>query len=217
MNEEKEVIKKFVSEKCMGEGRESCLMMALENARILCGRDKITGKKIDTDIVRSCEFKQNTICTQTSFSGLIHYLLLLDLIGSVFIHKENNIARAIKHFYPEMDDREVYTIVALRNSLAHNYGLVNIPTKEEYDENSLHKFTLDNFGELDTMIKLPEIIWDKKFPNKDEKMSTNIDVPKLIDFIEDIYKSFKEEVIDGKLKLKLIEIEELKARFTITH
>ena len=216
----RELIKKFVTERVIEQGRESCLMIALETARILCGRDKATGKKTDkeTDIIHSDEFKQNIITTQTSFAGLIHYLLLLDLIGAVFIPKDSNIARTIKHFHPEMNEREVYAIVALRNSLAHNYGLVNIPKYKKQYPNSLHMFSLDNFGGLNSMVEVSETIWNKKFTCKDDSMTTNIDIPKLVDFFEEIYQTLVEKVENEKLDVVLNKgIEELKSRFTITH
>jgi len=134
-----DLIKKFVTVRFMENHRQSCLMMALENARILSGRDRKTGESrkapntgtVAPDLLESLCFKNNKYGTTDSFGGLIHYLILLDLIGEVLKPKnktcnKTNIYKALT-FFSSINDDEKWVIVALRNSLAHNYGLVNVP------------------------------------------------------------------------------------------
>ena len=66
------------------------------------------------------------------------------------------------------------------------------------------------------MIKIPTTAWNGDFSNKDESMSTEIDVCKLIDAIEETYQNLKEMALKEELELCLKRGEnELKARFTI--
>jgi len=67
------------------------------------------------------------------------------------------------------------------------------------------------------MIKIPTTAWNGDFSNKDESMSTEIDVCKLIDAIEETYKKLKDMAEKGELDLCLKDGKnELEARFTIS-
>ena len=217
---EKELIKNFVTQRFMEDNRQSCLVMALETARILSGRDKKNGesrKTVNTgvdmpDLLDGLHFEDNQYMTTGNFGGLIHYLMLLDLIGNVFVSStQNPICRALREFSSITDDKTLWAIVGLRNSLAHNYGLVSEPKNQSHTK---HKFCLHLQDEMDEMIKIPTPAWDGDCTNKDEKASTDIDVYKLIDAIEEMYQNIKKKAEKGELKL-IIDEAELKARFTI--
>jgi len=220
MDTEKKLIKSFVSNRYMDEqkSRQSCLVMALETARILSGRDKDSGKSrknYTSDILKSEFITNNQFGTADNLAGLINYLQLLDLIGNVFISLKDTIYKTLKKYSSITDDKECRTVVALRNCLVHNYGLINIPHNKK-NVKSRHKFSLLlNDGTMD-MIKIPITRWDGNYADKDKSTNTQIDVCKLIDAIEETYQNLKEKAEKGELKLCLNGgVAELKARFTI--
>jgi len=196
-------IKDFVSKKNLGEYRESCLIIALQNARVLFRRDK-EENAININI---CE-KLDNIIEFEPFIGLVNYLLILDMIGVIFSEKKGvgeRIEDVLKRFGDNLSKKDIIAIYILRNTLAHNYGLA--------DKKSKIKFILSN--SCVEMIKHPIVDWDGDFSTKnDNSTSTTINPQKLIDKIEEIYEKVKKEVIEGKLNSKL-EDDELKARFTV--
>ena len=226
-----ELVKDFVIKRYMDEHRQSCLVMALENARRLSGRDKDTGKNREActyennngeisksigyipELYESCLNPNNSFGTEdTLIGGLIHYLILLDLIGNVFCSKQGTIREALKKYSPISDEKEQDAIYALRCCLAHNYGLIN---KNKKNQRLQHKFTLLLNG-AEKMIKFPTTSWKGDYTNKDEAMSTQIDVNKLIDAIEKTYQKIKKMAENEELPLcDEIEETELLARFTI--
>lgn len=210
-------IKNFVNDFEIEPNRFSCLLIALTDARKNTGRNVQTGQhelNIHTD--------GNTFINPHSFIGAINYLLILDLIGEVFkistitisATKTNNIYKALKYF-SSTSDRDIDTIIALRNSLAHNYGLINIPSAKEVSTKQ-HKFTLDNF-ETTHLIQYPTAgVWPGDFTDKSSTTSTTVSYPRLIDLIESVYQQVKTEEANGNLILAITGgVDELKARFTI--
>ena len=198
-------IEAFVSEReIIDEGikRESCLMIALENARVLnrCNKD---GKSLSIDICG----KLDGIIEFEPFIGLVNYLLILDMIGVVF-GKQRDVGKRIEEVLLEFGEviceKERKAISCLRNCLAHNYGLA--------DGGKKIKFILNN--SCDEMIILPDNEWSGNYSDKEESTSTTINPQKLIDKIEGIYSEVKKQVLEGKLNTKLT-VEELKSRFTI--
>jgi hypothetical protein len=219
--------------------RYSCLKIALDDARIITGRNE-NGLFIENNVLENGK----SFLNQHSFIGLVNYLLVLDLIGEVFILKplrlkelklekiksdKMNIYKALKQF-SSLIDKDIYTINALRNSLAHNYGLINIPDESKYYESSLHKFNLLNL-ENSALIKYPETKWetvksdnnDKKSPtkvnfkDKDEKSSTKVSPIKLQDLVEEVYQNLINELTNNNVELSISGIDELNARFTIIY
>jgi hypothetical protein len=212
-------IKKFISSRIIESNRVSCLVMAIDDARKATGRNLETGKhngKIYMD--------GNDFINPYSFIGLINYLLILDLIGCVFKTKDiaDNkppIYNALKQFTEIKDDKSIFTIIALRNCLAHNYGLINVPDKDKHDDNSLHRFTIDNSEDADLInfpIKQPTR--NQIYSQKSDEYQTQVCYIKLIDLIETTYCNLKSKFEKGEVELNLKNgIDELKARFTITN
>ncbi len=230
MNVTNNFIQKFITSREIESKRESCLMIALTDARKLAGRDIASGEiKNNLLISAGCD----VALTPYSLIGLINYLLVLEMIGEIFKTsrpidgfnqpKDNKIYKALKQFSPlPLCDKDIYVIISLRNSLAHNYGLINIPKckkeKEEIEDlTKLHKFTLNN---LDTaeLIVYPELKLkrDEIFSNKSNDTSTIIGYIKMVELIESVYEKLKAELIEGNVELALKDgLDELKARFTL--
>lgn len=215
---DKSFIKKFVTSIEIGSNRYSCLMIALQDARKITGRDIINGK-INNDILENGQSFLNPY----SFIGVVNYLLILELIGDIFrlktftTNKKSNIYKALKQFSILRNDNDIDTIIALRNSLAHNYGLINIPYNIKEYPTKLHKFTLINDNTTD-LIKYPIQKWNLDYSNKSDDTSTQISVIKLQELIESVYKKLIIEIEKDKVELALDKkIIELNARFTIRY
>ncbi|MCL2327965.1 MAG: hypothetical protein FWC39_05555 [Bacteroidetes bacterium] len=214
--EKKEIIKQFVLNKDMGNGRESCLVKALEDARRLYTNEDLW-KRIDnlSDYSNQEEMIELAKRVEIPFLSLIGYLILLDLIGNVFTQKEN-IIKAIETFgSPKLKECK-HQVNALRNSLAHNYGLINIPNNSKYDEQSLHKFTLLEKENSEKIFDRKQQ-WERgKWKDKNEDTSTIVYVKNLVNEIEKLIKNLQEDAENDKLSIYLDGgIEELRARFTI--
>jgi hypothetical protein len=142
------------------------------------------------------------------------------MIGAIFIikgfrtTKTTNIYFALKQYGGNISDKEINTIIALRNSMAHNYGLINIPRPSER-ETKLHKFILLN-GENNCLINFPYTTWNGDFSNKEEANSTTISISKLIELIEKTHKELIRQIKADNIVLRLSKgKEELNSRFTI--
>jgi hypothetical protein len=197
-------IKNFVSKRDMEDGRESCLMIALENARVLNKRD------IDVNFL-NIEIAQRLggLIEFNSFIGLVNYLLLLDMIGAIFAsqRKGKGVGERIKEIlkkYGNMNKTEQDAIYRLRNCLVHSYGLADKKVK----------FTLTN--SIEKIVQPPKNAWDGNYSKKDDDTSTLINPQKMINKIEEIYEEVKRRVLNDELDCTLEGGEdELKTRFTI--
>jgi hypothetical protein len=215
---DKNFIKKFANSIEIETNRYSCLMIALQDARKITGRDIINGN-INNDILENGQSFLNPY----SFIGVVNYLLILELIGEIFrlkkftTNKKTNIYKTLKQFSTSLNDKDIDTIIALRNSLAHNYGLINIPYYKKEYSTKLHKFTLVNDNTTD-LIKYPIQKWNLDYSDKSDDTSTQISVIKLQDLIESVYKNLIIEIENDTVELALDEkTNELKARFTIRY
>lgn len=211
---ELEFIKKFVSDTHIEGNRHSSFSIALRNARLIAGRDPVSGINEYYDIL------ENTYgnLPPSSFIGLVNYLIILDMVGSIFCtHEIKASGSAINKalvYYTDLNEKDRYTIDALRNALVHSYSLINIPPNKNHFENSRHKFTLDPFSNI-PLITYPKTPWDGSFNDKSEDSSTTIQVTKLIDLIEAVVTSVKERITFFESEDLCIDIDELKAKYTI--
>lgn len=210
-------IKKFITEFQIENNRYSCLVMALNDARKITGRNKTTGIKESDIILLNDDFFDSN-----SFLGLIQYLIILDMVGTIFktgfiTSKNNKIYRTLKQ-YSNLNDADIDIIISLRNSLAHNYGLINIPDSTKDYPTKLHKFIIINDSSA-PLIEHPIRNWDIiDYRNKNEEYSTKIGYTKLCDLVELVYLTLKSSFDNGTTVLNLNGgIEELKSRFTIRH
>ena len=210
-------LEKFAKEYELESNRFSCLHIAIRDARMISGSDIKTGK-MKYDILESSD----SFLSPYSFIGIINYLLVLELIGMVFkkraftTNKKNSIFKSLKQF-SSLSDTDIDVIISLRNSLAHNYGLVNIPESQKEYKNKRHLFTLIN-TESAQLIDYPNKSWNGSYKTKMNDMYTKIGVHKLFDLVESVYLNLKSSLEQGDVDYALDGgIEELKTRFTIMH
>lgn len=195
----------------------SCFIMALREARKLCGRDIFTGENKNNTLI---SLNEDAILGNDSPICLVSYLLVLDLIGEVFktrsfsTKKTNNIYKALKQF-SDLQDTEIDVLIALRNSLAHNFSLINIPRYERDYPTQRHKFILNNIDD-DFLIKFPQDPWDGDYSKKDDKYYTEISTANLIEKIEEVIKCLRTKIESNAVELALREgLAELKGKFLI--
>ena len=137
------------------------------------------------------------------------YLVLLEQLGQIFnpsTTQENAIYKVLKTYNNVANSDENYTLVGLRNALAHNGGLVS------KSDNYPKKFVL-SLEESNKVVELPQENWDNNYSNKSEDCDTIIYVNNFIDLVEDIFRRVKEDAINGSLIP--IDEQEIKSRFTI--
>lgn len=210
-------IKRFATEYEIEKNRFSCLLIALTDARKLTGRNLETGHD-EFNILQN----RQSFLNPYSFIGIINYLLFLEMIGEIFklksfqTKKTNNIYKSLKQFDNSITERDIYTIIALRNSIAHNYALVNIPRNQKENSLKRHKFTIDNSDSCTSIIQYPKSNWNGDFCDKSVDSSTIVSSIQLINHIELVYQNLVRGINDDSIELSLSKgVEELKARFTI--
>lgn len=154
-----------------------------------------------------------------NYSALLNYLVFLEMVGTVFkpiqsktLNSNNGIYKALKYFGENLDHQEISSIRALRNSLAHNFGLaIKSNTK---NEDLTHKFELHFDTQSDKIITLPKEKWNGCFSDKQEETSTIVNEKNLIQLIENIYQKLLDMNEKGELELAICE-DELNTRFSI--
>lgn len=210
-------IRKFILSYEIEKGRYSCLIIALSDAR------RLTGRNIDSGLYEQNILNaENTFHNPYSFIGLINYLLILDMIGEIVklknfpTTKKANIFKSLSQF-SRIEKKDIDTVIALRNSLAHNYGLINIPHDEKEYPTKRHKFTIDNRVEA-PLIAYPIKSWSGDFTDKSDDTSTSIGYFKMCELVESVYKNVEENSKADLIELVLgKDIDELKSRFTIRY
>lgn len=231
-------IKKMVNDRQIELNRYSIFVTALEHARQLSGFDKETRMEnrllLDINNNSILELGQSQI-------GLINYLLILDMLGSVFKKvaseakekKRNSITYVLEQFSILNDKRDRDAIKALRNCLAHNYSLLNIPewkdesdikygkenikTNAKLEANELHAFSIC-WKKQPSLIKYPDNAnrLTKSNPLRENKHYTEICAERLRDLVEGIFQQIKEGVNNGSVGSDMSD-EEIKSRFTYCH
>lgn len=191
----------------------SCLSIAIRDARMITGRNLETGE-MEFNILNT----EKAFLSPYSFIGIINYLLILDMIGSIFTlkkfktEKENTIYKALKQFSKNINEKDIFTIIALRNSLAHNYSLANIPKSEKENDIKLHHFVIKNSLTEETIRQNNK--WDGKYNSKQDSNSTEIGAENIMVLIEKVISNLKNEVEKDNVEINF-SIDELKMRFTI--
>jgi len=184
--------------------RYSTISFLLKGARKLAGRDIITGE------YKGIEFNEQNFIDETYnsflFTSLLHYLILLEQIGIIFVEskgeRKNGILLALDNF-SQLTEEKKKAIKALRNSLAHNFGL----TAKGY------KFVLCQ--ERNSEIVQPASrTWNGDFLDKSEESDTIIYLNDLIEMIEGIYSELRNKIESNEITSQLSE-NEIKSRFTI--
>jgi len=116
------------------------------------------------------------------------YLVLLEQIGEA-VHgasgpvDQGGIPRALAHFGPTgLQDAWVDALVALRNALAHDYGLVAMNRNAA----RRHVFRLTGEGPL---VRLPDSRWDRDWRAHPERDATYVKVLAVADLVERVIVS----------------------------
>lgn len=208
-----EFVIKFVTSLEIEKNRYSCLMLALSDARKLSMYDAKTGD-IDLEFFEN----KNSFINPFSLINVINYLLILDMIGEIFIsdsNKTRKIFNSLKKF-SSLIEKDIHVIVALRNSLAHNYGLINIPKFGNLSQR--HKFMLIS-NRSSNLIEYPTISWTGEFNDRSDYSYTRIGLINLFELVEEVYSNLKIKVLNDPLSILSLKqgVNELKARFTITY
>ena len=194
------------------ENLVSTLTIALRGARRLTGRNSDTGLllKEEERLELICQNIETDHYYSNQLLGITNYLIILDLIGCVFSRKDetkmskDGIEHALLNF-SKLNNEDLKAIKALRNSLAHNFGLGN----------DAHVFSLSD--KYSDMIKTPnkeDAYYLTK--TKEERSYTNVNPNKLFDFIESIYIMLHQLLEVDKLELKKgVDEDVIRAKFTI--
>jgi len=203
----------------VNSGRHSCIIILLKSARYGSGRDLLTGEYKEPGY--NMDGFEEGLFYPHKFSGLISYLIFLEQIGSLFknasvaenieIGKEG-IDRALLYF-GGIDDAEIRNpIIALRNSMAHRFGLA---TQKKPKSGKPYKFTLEYYDTA--KIITPSIKkWDGVFSDKNEDTNTTVHILALVNLIERIYEEVKSKLENDQLDLDIDDgRNELYARYTI--
>ncbi|EHO68661.1 hypothetical protein [Segatella maculosa] len=220
--------KKEIAELILGlrqnTSRKSTLQLALESAKFhlgIKGTDDINYMKFSFrhNLVGQAKNGINTdLCSDEAelFSALLLYLNALEQIGTLFCKEEeveNGIKKAISAFCPKtFGEDETKAIKNLRNSLAHNFGLVNY---NQRNKKPTEKFTICFDDKEEIIVELPKRKWEGSFKDKSDDAQCKIYVFPLIRMIEQIISKVKKQYKNDTLSFAIEDLEEIKARFTI--
>lgn len=188
----------------------------LRGARKFSGRDITTGHYVAGELNED-NFEEQTFHSN-QFAGLINYLILLEQLGNIFklttrgLMTSNGIHRTLKYF-SGLSDPQIFALRALRNSLAHNYGLAT--RNDEKDQRQIHKFIISRERSFE-VVQLAEPKWCGDFSDKSDQSYTTIFLFDLIDLIENVYEKLKDAINeDFDLVAPTMSLYELETRFTI--
>jgi hypothetical protein len=165
----------------------SCFIAAVRDARQDAGRHPDTGTVIDA-------------ARTGHWLGAVGYLILLDQIGKCFSPKGQaatptnspSIVRCLANWAPHVPPDEAGAIYALRNALAHDYGLFN-PNANELKHQ--HLFALSN--STGPMVRLPMRPWDGDYLNAADECRTTVSLREVGSLVEAIITALREAVPSG--------------------
>jgi len=144
-----------------------------------------------------------------SWLGAMGYLALLDQVGNAVLHMNparvasgnSGVERALAYFTTLSDD-DAICIYALRNSLAHDFSLVNLPPRHRDARRRkllTQLFTLADGP--DALIIRPGRAWNPRRPNSGGP--TIINVRALGDLVEQAIEQLRLTHAEGKVRLRL--------------
>lgn len=159
----------------------STLAGAYHEARWCTDRDLNTGQKISGPNRH-----------HDRWSGALVYMSLLDQVGEVLDRvgqtpsayvRTNTFLKALDLFRTN-NEAENKALYALRNSFAHDFGLVNIPPNG--DPLLQHHFTVFG-GTVEPLVTLPSSRWGGPITSRNDSNVTRINLELLGDVVENIY------------------------------
>ena len=182
---EKEVIDNLLNIDIQESQIISTLALAIRGARELGNRNVENGKidqQYSTDILdRQIE---NRTFVSSKFLALTNYLIIIDLIGNLFFHKNGSentsdtFKNALNNF-TDLDSKTINSLKNLRNSLAHQFSLGN----------ETEIFVLDYSASSDKIIESAEEIYHvgKRNIKKNEKNFTTAYYWNICELVENIF------------------------------
>lgn len=208
---DKTFILEFLTQEELNNNLNSNLMVAINDVRKICGRNK-NGEIKEVGLTNENEYlNPNSIIVITT------YFTILDLIGTIFKIKtytekaSNNIKNALSQF-STLNTKEINILVSLRNSITHNFSLVGFDRKDN-PKNKYH-FTLEHFSSGKIIEQKDK--WNGDKSSKNELNTTIVRTKEFIDLVENIYKKVIAELKNDNISIKL-DITEIKSRFTFKH
>jgi hypothetical protein len=192
----------------------SCFVAVLREARKLAGRDLDDGTLL-TNVLDE---------DRAEWAALLMYLILLEQLGEVLRrkgtraprHDENTLMRALQLWAPTVKKTHAGALRALRNALAHDFGLTARDRSRKRQKRHHRKFVLGTTGVL---VTLPNHRWNGEYGAKDDKnigMTKNrggavrVNVRALGDLVEGVVETVRAN--EGDLRLNL-HPDEVKVRF----
>jgi hypothetical protein len=144
-----------------------------------------------------------------SWLGAVGYLTLVDQIGGAVEHLRaarspsggTDFEQAIAHFSALSNDDAV-CLYALRNSLAHDFSLVNIPpnTVRQPRKRALTRLFTVTQGTLDLIVR-PNGQWEPQNPRSG--LGTTVDLKLLGNEVEAMVRKLYRVYTDGNLSIRL--------------
>jgi hypothetical protein len=152
------------------------LTAALHEARQATGRNGETG-----------EIEPGTAALGGSWLGAAGYLMLLDQVGSAARPGAPGppVVRALRYFAPRVGEPEREALYALRCSLVHGFGLVNVG-----GPGRTHHFMLAGAEQAGPVVRLPPQPWDGRVEHCRRLNATWVDLRSLGDLAEDVFRRF---------------------------
>jgi hypothetical protein len=181
----------FLSEPDAATGTQhfSSLTGAIRAARETTGRDVSTGEK-------------KTGEPHGNWLGVLGYFTVLDQVGSCFQRissssSSKGVPSALKQF-TNLNQADIKALYALRCSFAHDFSLFN---KNEKRPDLWHRFVVLANNEY-PLIKLPEKPWDGDIFTDSPDVFTVVNLEKLGDLVEDVFRTLIELAKDNKLQTR---------------
>lgn len=201
--------------------RKSSFIMALRSARFLVGKNPDRNESdfgdLEMDLLKHDVVGENKILNEMILTGVVMHLMLLDLVGSLFKRSDsledsgrNHIIHALTDF-SDVDIEYKDSVRCLRNTLAHNFSLATMPSK---NEKLIRKFILD-FSSYGPWIKNAVQPWTGDYADKKEDTSTIINVNGICNMVENVINEVYKAYDEGKLRFRPDNLEEIESRFTL--
>ena len=235
MGNEKNKILRLILGLESSDYRKSTLQLALKQARCLGGVIPGEPSSYTKFILRRSKEGQdknemiNTFFDASSdeemdvLTSLSLYLIVLDQLGHIFGNRSNRSNRVkdaielkglslINYRGRGMTESDLKAISQLRNSINHNFGLANYDPKIQ---SGVFKYTIcfDDDGDNKPVVNSLER-WNGDWCDKNEESSIHIYPFSLMNYVEDIYKSYVISYQWNRIQSPL-SLEELKTRFTL--
>lgn len=189
----------------------SSLTKAIIEARSITGRNILDGVPIETE-------KEKL----GWWSGAVIYLTILDQIGSIYrdnsvtrrLGRDNEIIKALDYFAQSLGVDEIFAIYGLRCAFHHDFSLINIGR----GNNPIHHNFLLHQEDEGEIVVVPTTHWDGILANLGQGNRTTINLKRLGDLVEDIYRHLNTLHSNGNLALALEQGEdELQRRYFLMY